>query len=148
MSAESKIAGDRISAAQLAEIEKRANDATEGPWYPTTEPYPLNADLEFIAASRTDVPALCDEIRAAWGEAEVATRALRDVLAVIDGDEPDYSDCPWRRGEGICISGCSQEPACADAGDGWPIEKARALVGSENARRSSVRTQESASEAK
>ena len=46
-----------ITEQQLAEIEARANAATEGPW--TIEV--TNAD--FFAAARADVPALVAEVR-------------------------------------------------------------------------------------
>ena len=67
---------------RLDEIEARANAATEGPWmgirYPdgflgrviggngfgVAEDFPDDADAEFIAHARTDVPALVAALRA------------------------------------------------------------------------------------
>ena len=79
---------DPMTTERLAEIEARANAATQGPWewhpymgsgatlakpnHPfhelnilkTTDDWPpVAADAEFIAAARTDVPALLAEVR-------------------------------------------------------------------------------------
>jgi hypothetical protein len=70
-----------LSEKQLAEIEKRANEATEGPWFiegntvmNATRSYTVvlfgespedDFDAAFITCARSDVPALCAELRSA-----------------------------------------------------------------------------------
>ena len=105
-----------MSAAELDldAIEARANAATAGPWHPhTTYPHTvwqgdmygedpgmisttlaqeIVADAKFIAAARTDVPALVAEVR-----------RLRAVLANHDpmpGFPCDNGHCPCRSNVG------------------------------------------------
>lgn len=92
---------------QLEEIRARAEAATEGPWFtggagrwPSLKPhelivspkYPLmefedteqgRADAKFVAAARTDVPALLDEI----------DRQMSTLHAVLMGAAEDYRQC-------------------------------------------------------
>ena len=91
---------------RLDEIEARANAATEGPWehepppgpgedpmrpicvYPKEDGgtlayvQPLEADAEFIAAARTDVPWLLDQV-------ESRDKALDAVLRLADQMEAE-----------------------------------------------------------
>ena len=95
--------GERLSDADLAAIEERANAATPGPWFADDE-FIVSAastqvsvgkvdgdlagrpehDVVFLAASREDVPRLVADLRAE--RAEVAR--LRDRLREL-GHDPD-----------------------------------------------------------
>lgn len=83
-----------LTTQQLDEIEERANAAAPGPWclcddysdVLTPDGYQLasyaaTADGEFIAAARTDVPALLAEVRRLRAELEAAQRLAVDATA-------------------------------------------------------------------
>lgn len=110
-----------LSSEQVAEAKKRADEASEGPWVTHSmndaAVYADNAEKgwiaecrwqpkahcdyfeakrngHFIAAARTDVPALCDSHEALRAERD----ALRDVLSQIQWGFGGFTDC-----EGIWI---------------------------------------------
>jgi hypothetical protein len=85
-----------ISDAELNQIEERARAATEGPWlvedgalyFPGggllyAQDARSLADVRFIAAARTDVPALVAALR----EARAVVDAAAEVRRVIAGDD-------------------------------------------------------------
>jgi hypothetical protein len=103
-----------LSAERLAEIEARANAATDGPWctdsweiYQGSEYEPGlsfwigetcrgTADLEqdradaaFVAAARSDVPALVAEIRRLWDERRSTNEALDDAVQELRARHED-----------------------------------------------------------
>ena len=106
---------------RLDEIEARANAATEGPWmgirYPdgflgrviggngfgVAEDFPDDADAEFIAHARTDVPAL--------------VAALRGVLEVHKCLAPSWEK---ERDEGL-------RDWCGECEDYWPCPTVTAI---------------------
>ena len=102
---------DPMTTERLDEIEARANAATQGPWerhpymgsgatlakpnHPfhelnilkTTDDWPpVAADAEFIAAARTDVPALLAEVRRLQAAAERVPEPLPVVAHKADGE--------------------------------------------------------------
>lgn len=93
---------DRLTNEDLDAIEARANAATEGPWaadrlegnldslYSRVAEVGmwLEADAEFIAHARADVPALVAEVRRLRA-AEERVRALHRVFGVYDECECD-----------------------------------------------------------
>lgn len=86
------------------------------------------AVAEFIAAARSLVPALCDEIE-----------RLREALErMLDEGGNDLSGCAYYTRdeedgdpEGTCSYGCHEEPECITCCplEGWPREQARAALG-------------------
>jgi hypothetical protein len=93
---------DTLTPEALAEIERRAKQATPGPWrveqdwtwevtaeeggivakVPQGSPWPNGGlDARFIAAARSDVPLLCASLRAAWAERDEAWEEVEDVVA-------------------------------------------------------------------
>jgi hypothetical protein len=103
-----------LSAERLAEIEARADAATDGPWctdsweiYQGSEYEPGlsfwigetcrgTADLEqdradaaFVAAARSDVPALVAEIRRLWDERRSTNEALDDAVRELRARRED-----------------------------------------------------------
>ena len=99
---------------EVMEIEARANAATEGPWSSPANVQPwvdeaaclssiitrdggyiyhrnwkqVCANMDFISQARTDIPELCQTVRAlraALEESEAHGRMLRERLVVADG---------------------------------------------------------------
>ena len=104
---------DPMTPERLAEIEARANAATQGPWewhpymgsgatlakpnHPfhelnilkTTDDWPpVAADAEFIAAARNDVPALLAEVRRLQDAVERVRELHRPEIARAEGTTP------------------------------------------------------------
>ena len=93
---------------RLNEIEARANAATEGPWmgirYPdgflgrviggngfgVAEDFPDDADAEFIAHARTDVPDMAAALRAVL-ELHVKARPITAAYGTQEGGDYCYS---------------------------------------------------------
>lgn len=130
---------------QLAQIQRRADAATEGPWHSFgTGPrggdhwYVIGADnvslawgiasrdgeneaqrgpdAEFIAHARTDIPGLLAAVRDAQQSAEQAEQALTRVRTM---HQPDPND------RAFCVS-CDRQYPCPTARE---IPTARALDG-------------------
>ncbi len=108
--------GATLTAAQVDEIEQRAEAATPGPWGDYDDsveivsapnhlglmeawvcrctrgdwisPEQMAANQQFIAASRADVPALIASLRAAWRENERKDAALREAKEVLELSDP------------------------------------------------------------
>lgn len=97
-----------LSDEQLAEIDRRAEAATDGPWFVASDRTEILsesacrviadtrffqgppdflecADAEFIAHARTDVPALIAALREARAERD-ALREVAELLAHADAD--------------------------------------------------------------
>jgi hypothetical protein len=98
---------DTITPEALAEIERRTEEATPGPWSArvrhhrndwvvdservhqlcelrgvnTSANLSVGADAALIAAARSDVPRLCASLRAAWAERDEAWEEVEDVVA-------------------------------------------------------------------
>ena len=95
----------------LDAIEARAEAATPGPWRQTTSKRGYrdvlqtpdsygdrmiakgcpNADADFIAAARTDIPALVAELRAAREVVEAACQLVADEESQLGGWGPDVT---------------------------------------------------------
>lgn len=119
-----------MTALDLAAIEQRANAATEGPWEPQCVqprmdgahqwwikagrlPRGLNAtgthaDVEFVAAARTDVPALVARVR----ELEAVTAAVRELHWRSVGNQDVCQECSVLADPQVVV---------------WPCPTARAL---------------------
>lgn len=141
---------DPMTPERLAEIEARANAATEGPWEaieddsihaapayvdnggcgviawrPVCDFVVRHGDAEFIAHARTDAPALLTEVR----RLQAAVERVRAVHKPTPGPpsqhyycEPEECD---RAGEGDL---CDE---CDDCGRWWPCPTIAALDGDE-----------------
>ena len=91
---------------RLRDVEARAEAATEGPWRSgkdwimgapspsavtliavTKGDGPQYPDATFIAASRTDVPALTAAIRAVLDLARDADRGMPEIRGMVHGDD-------------------------------------------------------------
>ncbi|MBK7865254.1 MAG: hypothetical protein IPJ65_42975 [Archangiaceae bacterium] len=76
----------------LAAIKARCEAATPGPWFTAGEADTL-ADQKFIAAARTDVPALCDEVdrlRRELAASKAREAKLREALSgIVEAWEAD-----------------------------------------------------------
>lgn len=127
---------DPLTEQQLADIETRANAATPGPWCTdsweiyqgteyepgismwigetcrgTTSPEQDSSDAEFVAAARTDVPALLAEVRRLRAESERRT----EDLAAADNPTPlrwGLNDVLWGDDDTVTVllSGPGGEP--------------------------------------
>lgn len=128
---------DPLTPAELAEIEARAEAATEGPWetrgldvyqpagrhiaytgpqreqdYPESCRRVDDANAAFIAAARTDVPRLAREVARLRAENDAMREMLRDLewhdsAAYVDYADRDY--CPVCE----CSSVVGHAPDCA-----------------------------------
>lgn len=108
---------DTVTPEQRAEIQKRADAATKGPWKPVRsatcghlraehnhnqDPRQewTDADLAFIAHARTDIPALLRHIAAREKEAQRRSKALAVILDTATsgfkeaGEYLTYAECP------------------------------------------------------
>ena len=123
---------DPMTPERLAEIEARANAATQGPWewhpymgsgatlakpnHPfhelnilkTTDDWPpVAADAEFIAAARTDVPALLAEVRRLQAAVERVRELHKPVPVYAHADEcgcgnEDHALIESAQGDDLC----------------------------------------------
>ena len=101
----------RLSRAEIVAIRERAEAATSGPWLRWVGPFEYDhvvnhddtvyvcqqlysGDAAFIAAARTDVPRLCDELEAAREVLEAALPLLRTHSCWHD-DPPELDCCEY-----------------------------------------------------
>lgn len=89
---------------ELAEIEARAEAATEGPWYSpdatwrvynrrclgvckmtNDDEYYRKVDSLFIQGARQDIPTLCAELRKAWERIKELETRQQETVATITG---------------------------------------------------------------
>ena len=140
---------DQMTPERLDEIEARANAATQGPWewHPymgsgatlakpnrpfhelnilkTTDDWPpVAADAEFIAAARTDVPALLAEVRRLQD-------AVERVRALHQDEGPSQGYFPGDRGYGERDHCCGTCGEYGEYGVEWPCPTIAALGGDE-----------------
>jgi hypothetical protein len=97
-----------MSAVDVAAIRARAEAATEGPWRVVGRYVALigpvgvaqgqpaidaltETDAEFIAAARTDVPALCDEVERLREQRNALVNEAHDWIAVAKSNEADLA---------------------------------------------------------